>query len=67
MKDRNAAIALVGKTAELRFRPVIGDVPSIAAQEKAATTTTTTARGRDHHHDHAAAHRRRGEGRDRVV
>jgi preprotein translocase subunit SecD len=45
VKDRDKAIALVGKTAELRFRPVLSPVPSIAAQEKAATTTTTTAPG----------------------
>jgi preprotein translocase subunit SecD len=46
VKDRDKAIALVGKTAELRFRPVIaGNIPSEAAQAKAATTTTTTAPG----------------------
>ena len=45
VKDRDKAIALVGKTAELRFRPVTFEVPSIAAQEKAASTTTTTAAG----------------------
>ena len=45
VKDRDKAIALVGKTAELRFRPVIAPVPSEAAQAKAATTTTTTAPG----------------------
>ena len=45
VKDRDKAIALVGKTAELRFRPVVAPLPSEAAQAKAATTTTTTAPG----------------------
>jgi preprotein translocase subunit SecD len=45
VKDRDKAIALVGKTAELRFRPVIQSLPSEAAQAKAASTTTTTAAG----------------------
>jgi preprotein translocase subunit SecD len=45
VKDRDKAIALVGKTAELRFRPVLSPVPSIADQERAATTTTTTTPG----------------------
>ena len=45
VKDRDKAIALVGKTAELRFRPVLAPLPSEAAQAKAATTTTTTAPG----------------------
>jgi preprotein translocase subunit SecD len=46
VKDREKAIALVGKTAELRFRPVLAaGLPSEAAQAKAATTTTTTAPG----------------------
>jgi preprotein translocase subunit SecD len=44
VKDRDQAIALVGKTAELRFRPVIqAGIPSEAAQKKAASTTTTAA------------------------
>jgi preprotein translocase subunit SecD len=42
VKDRDKAIALVGKTAELRFRPVISPVPSLAQQEKAIASTTTT-------------------------
>jgi preprotein translocase subunit SecD len=42
VKDREKAIALVGKTAELRFRPVLSPVPSVAAQEKAIASTTTT-------------------------
>jgi preprotein translocase subunit SecD len=45
VKDRAKAVALVGKTAELRFRPVLTQVPSEAAQAKAATTTTTTTPG----------------------
>jgi preprotein translocase subunit SecD len=45
VKDRDKAIALVGKTAELRFRPVIAPLPSEAQQAKDATTTTTTAPG----------------------
>ena len=45
VKDRDKAIALVGKTAELRFRPVLSPLPSLAAQEKAASTTTTGAPG----------------------
>src|ERR671934_1862551 len=46
VKDRAKAIALVGATAELRFRPVIAaNLASEAAQAKAATTTTTTAAG----------------------
>jgi preprotein translocase subunit SecD len=40
VKDRDKAIALVGKTAELRFRPVIGQLDSEAKQAKNATTTT---------------------------
>lgn len=38
-KNRNEALALVGRTAELRFRPVIGSLPPEGVQ---ATTTTTT-------------------------
>jgi preprotein translocase subunit SecD len=45
VKDRAKAVALVGKNAELRFRPVTTQLPSEAAQAKAATTTTTTAPG----------------------
>ncbi len=67
MKDRDTAIALVGKTAELRFRPVIADVPSDAAQTKAATTTTTTAAGATTTTTTPPLDRRRGEGGDRVV
>jgi preprotein translocase subunit SecD len=45
VKDRAKAVALVGQTAELRFRPVVTQLPSEAAQAKAATTTTTTTPG----------------------
>ncbi len=42
VKDRAKALALVGKTAELRFRPVlIANIPSEAAQAAPTTTTTT--------------------------
>src|SRR5207237_3512836 len=36
---------LVGKTAELRFRPVLTPLPSEVQQAKDASTTTTTAAG----------------------
>jgi len=45
VKDRDKAIALVGKTAELRFRPVLTTLPSEVQQAKDATTTTTTTPG----------------------
>jgi preprotein translocase subunit SecD len=45
VKDRQKAIALVGATAELRFRPVLGPVPSVNAEAKAASTSTTGAAG----------------------
>jgi len=46
VKDRAKAERLVGQTAELRFRPVIGaNLASEAQQAKAATTTSTTAPG----------------------
>jgi preprotein translocase subunit SecD len=45
VKDRDKAIALVGKTAELRFRPVLSTLPSEVQQAKDATTTTTTTPG----------------------
>jgi preprotein translocase subunit SecD len=45
VKDRQQAIALVGATAELRFRAVLSPLPSEAQQAKDATTTTTTAPG----------------------
>ncbi len=40
VQDRNKARRLVGKTAELRFRPVLAILPP---ESKAATTTTTVA------------------------
>jgi preprotein translocase subunit SecD len=45
VKNRDKAIALVGKTAELRFRAVIAPLASEAQQAKDATTTTTTTPG----------------------
>jgi len=45
VKDRDKALQLVGKTAELRFRPVLSPVPSVAAEKVASSTTTTTAAG----------------------
>ena len=45
VKDRDKALQLVGKTAELRFRPVIAPIPSEAAEKAASTTSTTTAPG----------------------
>ena len=52
VKDRAKAERLVGQTAELRFRPVIGPLPASAQRRRAdpdvhdrvrATTTTTDA------------------------
>lgn len=40
VRDRDKARRLVGKTAELRFRPVLAVLP--AAKKPSATTTTTT-------------------------
>jgi preprotein translocase subunit SecD len=45
VKDRDKALALVGKTAELRFRPVLAPLPSEAAEKVASSTTTTTTPG----------------------
>lgn len=45
VKDTKRALAIVGQTAELRFRPVLADLPSEAAtaeQAAAAKTSTTT-------------------------
>jgi preprotein translocase subunit SecD len=39
VKDRAKAEAVIGKTAELRFRPVLADLPPVA---KSTSTTTTT-------------------------
>jgi len=41
VRERDQAAALVGQTAELRFRPVVGCLP--AEGDESATTTTTTA------------------------
>ena len=45
VKDQQRALAIVGQTAELRFRPVLGSVPQSETEvpEPAPTTTTTTA------------------------
>jgi preprotein translocase subunit SecD len=44
VKDQAKALRLVGRTAQLRFRPVLADVPPVgaAASTKGAATTTTT-------------------------
>ena len=42
VKNRDRALRLVGQTAELRFRPVLGVLPPEG--EKPASTTTTTAK-----------------------
>jgi preprotein translocase subunit SecD len=49
-KNQQEALQLVGKTAELRFRPVVGELPYSAANAPTTTTTvkgqtTTTAKG----------------------
>jgi len=43
VKDQQRALAIVGQTAELRFRPVLGSVPQSETEvpEPAPTTTTT--------------------------
>ena len=44
VKDQRRALEIVGQTAELRFRPVLGVIPTEEqAAEIAASTTTTTA------------------------
>jgi preprotein translocase subunit SecD len=47
VKDQRRALEIVGQTAELRFRPVLGAlaVPSATTTTTAAPTTTTTAAG----------------------
>ncbi len=67
VKDREKAIALVGKTAELRFRPVAQPAAVRSAQTKAADHHHHDRARRDHDHRGPAADRRPGEGRDRVV
>ncbi len=41
VKDRAKAQRIVGRTAELRFRPVIANLPPAAKKSKTPTTTTT--------------------------
>jgi preprotein translocase subunit SecD len=45
VENRDRALELVGQTAELRFRPVLNQIPSdqVDAARDAASTTTTTA------------------------
>jgi preprotein translocase subunit SecD len=43
VKDRTKAEAVIGKTAELRFRPVLANLPPVA--KKSSTTTTTKPSG----------------------
>src|SRR5260370_27970981 len=42
VKDRSKALRLVGRTAQLAFRPVLADVPAVGAISGATKTTTTT-------------------------
>src|SRR6202165_5839356 len=42
VKDRAKALRLVGRTAQLRFRPVLANVPATSATSGAGKTTTTT-------------------------
>src|SRR5205814_1180556 len=42
VKDRAAAERLVGQTAEMRFRPVVGPVPPLSSETLATTTTPGT-------------------------
>ncbi len=42
VEDRDRAIELVGQTAELRFRPVLGEYPPGAVQVETPTDTTPT-------------------------
>jgi preprotein translocase subunit SecD len=41
VKDRDKAQRIVGRTAELRFRPVLAEVPPLLEDEPPETTTTT--------------------------
>ena len=73
VKDRAKAERLVGKTAELRFRPVLANLPP--ATKKSHDHHHHAERhhhaGRDHcaphHHDHRAGRRLRGSRRDCLV
>ena len=42
VKDRAKAERIIGRTAELRFRPVLGALRRTTRPEQAASTTTTT-------------------------
>jgi preprotein translocase subunit SecD len=42
VKDRQKAVQLVGKTAELRFRPVLANLPAANASPPTTTTSATT-------------------------
>jgi preprotein translocase subunit SecD len=42
VKDRSKALRLVGRTAQLRFRPVLANVPATSAVSGATKTTTPT-------------------------
>ncbi len=44
VKDRDKARRIVGKTAELRFRPVLADLPPLGATSKLTTTTSSSSR-----------------------
>ena len=46
VKDQAKALRLVGRTAQLRFRPVLAQVPPVPA-----TAATPKGGGDDHHHD----------------
>ncbi len=41
VKDRDKARRVVGQTAELRFRPVLAELPALGATTSTTTTTTT--------------------------
>jgi preprotein translocase subunit SecD len=43
VKDRSSALRLVGRTAQLRFRTVLTNVPAAAVASSGTKTTTTTA------------------------
>lgn len=45
VKDRNKARRVVGQTAELRFRPVLAELPALGATVSTTTTVPTTAPG----------------------
>ncbi len=41
VKDQAKALRLVGRTAQLRFRPVLANIPPLPATPKTGATTTT--------------------------